>query len=193
MGTRPFLPRTLRAYIAAIFVAFAVCAMPAPAFAQAWDAPPATDEAETRAIVVTNNSFFLVDDMNFGDIIAGTDPSVIRLLPNGNRTVVSGNAVLVNNDHRPARFAGKGRRNQFVLISVTTASIPLTGPGPDMTVSQFEIGSTPTVILTPTPLSFRITGTRGIFNFPVGARLNVGANQPHGTYTGQFEITLDFQ
>ncbi|NKB17108.1 MAG: DUF4402 domain-containing protein [Pseudanabaena sp. CRU_2_10] len=183
----------MRAFIAAISAAVAVCALPAPASAQAWDPPPATDDAETRAAIVTNNSFFLVDDLNFGDIIAGTTPSVIRLQPNGTRTVVSGNAVLVNNNHRPARFAGKGRRNQFVLISVSSSTIQLTGPGPNMTVSQFEIGSTPTVVLTPTPLSFRINGTAGVFNFPVGARLSVGANQPHGLYTGQFEVILDFQ
>lgn len=162
----------------------------APAHAQA--ARPVSDDAEARAIIVTQNSFFLVQDLHFGDIIAGTQASTIRLFPDGTRTRLNGNATLVGNSHQPARFAGKGRRNQLVLISITDNTIQLTGPGAPMNVNLFEIGSTPTALLTATPISFRITSTNGIFNFPVGARLTVNANQARGLYTGTFEINLDY-
>ena len=62
-----------------------------------------------------------------------------------------------------------------------------------MTISQFDIGSSPTTILTTTPLRFRINTTNGQFNFPVGARLAVGANQADGVYSGTFAITLNYQ
>ena len=170
------------------------CLLPsAPAAAQA-SAGTDSDTADARAVIVTRNSFFLVQDLNFGDILAGnTAISVVRLQPNGTRTRVSGNAVLVNNNHQPARFAGRGRRNQVVLISISSNTINLTGPGAPMQVSQFEIGSTPTAILTTTPASFTITSTDGAFNFPVGARLRVNANQAPGVYSGEFTITLDYQ
>jgi hypothetical protein len=194
MGTRPYQKRGSFAVRRAFAALLLLCGLAAaqPAAAQAWDQGTDTDDAQARAIVVTRNSFFKVDDLNFGDIVAGTTASVIRITPAGVRSRPSGNATLVGTGHRVARFAGQGRRNQLVLISITQASIQITGPGAPMTVSQFEIGSTPTAILTVAPVSFTITSTTGVFNFPVGARLNVGANQAGGTYTGQFEINLDY-
>ena len=75
---------------------------------------------------------------------------------------------------------------------MSPASITVTGPGTAMTVTQFEIGSTPTAILTATPTIFRIAGANGVFIFPLGARLNVNANQAPGTYTGTFTVTLNY-
>jgi hypothetical protein len=98
----------------------------------------------------------------------------------------------VGASHQPARFAGLGTFNRQVDISVSANSIQLTGPGAPMTLSQFEIGSTPTAILTTTPMRFRIASTSGIFNFPIGGRLAVNANQAEGTYSGSFIITLNY-
>ena len=95
-------------------------------------------------------------------------------------------------DHQPARFAGLGSRKQQVTISLGSNTIQLTGPGAPMTVSQFEIGSTPTVILSTTPTRFRITTPGGNFAFGIGARLNVNANQAPGDYSGTFAITLNY-
>ena len=61
-----------------------------------------------------------------------------------------------------------------------------------MALTNFEIGSTPTVILGPVPSFFRITSAFGNFNFPVGGTLAVGANQAAGTYSGTFSITLNY-
>ena len=194
MGTRPFFMRgslAVRRAFAALLL-FGGIAAAQPAAAQAWNQGTDSETTQGRAVIVTRNSFFKVDDLSFGDIIAGTTASVIRITPAGVRSRTSGNATLVNNNHRPARFAGQGRQNQIVLISITQASIQITGPGAPMTVSQFEIGSTPTAILTVAPISFTITSATGVFNFPVGARLAVGANQAGGVYTGQFEINLDY-
>lgn len=159
----------------------------APAAAQQARAP-----AQTEAIILRPLSFFLVDDLNFGDIIpnpaaAGT----VRLQPNGTRTATGG-VVLVGNTHQPARFAGLGRFNQQVAISLQSNTIWITGPGPRMRVRNFEIGSTPTATLSTTPLRFRLSSPLGAFNFPVGGILEVGANQPPGDYTGTFTITLNY-
>ncbi len=150
-------------------------------------------QADAKVVVVSQLSFFKVDDLEFGEIIPGNAISVVRVFPNGTRSVISGNAILVGNNQQVARFAGRGSLNQQVLISVSPASFNITGPGAPMQVSQLEIGSTPTVILTGTPQRFTINNPSGIFNFPVGARLRVNANQAPGVYSGSFVITLNYQ
>lgn len=196
MGTRPCTVRGAPSACSIVLSALLLlaCALLAtPAAAQAGAAADA-ESADARAVIVTRNSFFLVQDLHFGDFLAGnTAQSLVRLLPNGTRIRDSGNAVLLNNNHQPARFAGQGRRNQVVLISIDATPIFLTGPGAPMRVDRFEIGSTPTAILTTTPRSFTITSANGAYNFPVGARLRINANQAPGVYTGQFTINLDYQ
>ncbi|MEQ1509944.1 MAG: DUF4402 domain-containing protein [Sphingopyxis sp.] len=150
-----------------------------------------TQQGATETVVLRQLSFIRVDDMNFGDLIPGPTAGTVRLLPNGTRTRTGG-VTLVGSSHQPARFAGKGSFNQQVLISLSSNTIQLTGPGAPMTVSLFEIGSTPTAILTTTPRRFRITSASGIFAFPVGASLGVGANQAAGVYSGTFSITLNY-
>lgn len=187
MGTRPFLDAgALRASVAALMAGAALLAA-SPAAAQLADA-----DAQAEAIILRPLSFFIVDELDFGDIIpnplaAGT----VRLQPNGTRTATGG-VALVNAAHQPARFAGLGRQNQQVAISLQSNSIFITGPGPRMRVRNFEIGSTPTAILSTTPLRFRITSATGAFNFPLGAILEVGANQPAGDYVGTYTITLNY-
>jgi hypothetical protein len=187
MGTRPFSFAPVRRAALVAFAAGTALASAAPALAQS-----ASDNAQTEAIILRPLSFFLVDDLHFGDIIpnpaaAGT----VRLQPNGTRTATGG-VVLVGNSHQPARFAGLGRFNQQVAISLQSNTIWINGPGPRMRVRTFEIGSTPTAILSTSPLRFRISSPTGAFNFPVGAILEVGANQPPGDYAGTFTITLNY-
>lgn len=135
--------------------------------------------------------FFKVNDLNFGDIVPSGTAGQVRLYPDGSRTRTGG-VTLVNNNHEPARFAGLGSYNQQVAISMTSGTIWITGPGAPMRVRQFEIGSTPTAILSTTPLRFRIASTLGNFNFPLGARLDVNANQAPGDYSGNFTIILNY-
>lgn len=177
---------------AAVVGAASLVAIAQPAEAQQTQGPTGTRQAEAKTIVLRQLSFFRVQDLDFGDIIPGPTAGVVRLLPDGTRTTTGG-VTVIGNTHQPARFAGLGSFNQQVLINVSSNTIQLTGPGAPMTLSQFEIGSTPTAILTTTPLRFRIASTNGQFNFPLGARLAVGANQAAGNYSGTFSITLNYQ
>lgn len=185
MGTRPF--PILKLCVAGIALS---CAMPAAA--QQTQGPTRTNQGEAKSIVLRQLSFFRVQDLDFGNIIPGPTAGVVRILPDGTRTTTGG-VQAIGSTHQPARFAGMGSRNQQVLISVSANAIQLTGPGAPMTVSQFEIGSSPTVILSTTPVRFRITTANGQFNFPIGARLAVGANQADGVYSGTFAVTLNYQ
>ena len=148
-------------------------------------------QSEAEAIVLRPLSFFKVNDLDFGDIIPSASAGTVRLNPDGSRSRTGG-VTLAGDDGAPARFAGLGSFNRQVNISLGSNTIWITGPGTRMRVRNFEIGSTPTAILSTSPTRFRITSPLGNYNFPVGATLEVGANQAPGDYSGTFTITLNY-
>lgn len=172
---------------AALLACAMASAVAAPAQAQD------TAAADSTVVIVQPLSFVRVQDLQFGEMLPGTTQSFVTVSPDGVRTR-TGNVTLVGADHQPARFAGMGAYNQLVRIRVGSNQIFLTGPGTNMRVDQFRIGSTPnTVVLTTSYQNFSLGSPTGIFNFGVGGRLRVNANQAPGTYTGTFSVTLDYQ
>jgi hypothetical protein len=150
-----------------------------------------TAQGAGEVTIVRPLSFVVDDNLDFGSIIPSNVAGIVTMAPNGNRTATNG-VVIVGAGHSPATFAGRGAFNQRVDVSLGSNSIFVTGPGPQMRVRTFVIGSTPTAVLTTTPNRFRIGSINGIFYFPVGATLEVGANQPAGKYTGTWSITLNY-
>lgn len=155
-----------------------------PAFAD-------TKTGNAEITVVRPLSFVIDDNLDFGSLIPGTTAGTVTMTPTGTRTATNG-IVLVGGGHSPATFSGQGTFNQRVDISLGANSIFITGPGAPMRVRTFVVGSTPTAVLTTTPTRFRIAATNGIFTFPLGATLEVGANQAPGKYTGNWSITLNY-
>lgn len=169
----------------------AACAlMTAPAIATPVQAQQ-TAQSQSEAIVLRPLSFFKVNDLDFGDIIPSNAAGTVTIAPDGSRSRTGG-VTLAGNNGAPARFAGLGSFNRQVNISLGSNMIWLTGPGIRMRARTFEIGSTPTAVLSTSPTRFRITSPLGNYNFPVGATLEVGANQAPGVYNGTFTITLNY-
>jgi hypothetical protein len=152
----------------------------------------AQGQADAQLALVTPLSFILVEDLDFGKVIPATVSGTVTITPAGVRTATNG-IVLVGNTHQVSQFAGQGTNNQRVDISLGANTIQITGPGAPMTVRAFVIGSTPTAVLTTTPQRFRINSATGIFQFPIGATLDVGANQAAGKYTGTWSVTMQYQ
>ena len=165
--------------------AIAVFAANAPAFAK-------QRVADAQIAVVRPLEFIKVENLDFGKVIRATTAGTVTIAPDGSRTK-TGNVILIGTGFQPAKFAGMGSNNQRVDISIGPANVFATGPGAPMRVRTFIMGSTPTAVLTTTPQRFRINSTTGIFTFPVGATLEVGANQTPGTYNGTWTITLNYQ
>lgn len=153
-----------------------------------------TVTGRAEAVVVTRLSLLKTDDLNFGKIVAGTTAGTVTVTPAGTRTA-SGGTRLAGTGAQPAAFAGYGFANQTVSISVNsnTPVVRRVGGTETMQFDTFIIGSTPTAQLTTAPLAFRIASTTGMFAFPVGATLRVGARQVPGIYTGSFTVTLTYQ
>jgi Domain of unknown function (DUF4402) len=170
--------------LGAAVVALTVAMTAVPAYAD-------VEQGNAEITIVRPLSFVIDDNLDFGRLIPGTVAGTVTMDPTGTRTATGG-IVLVGGGHKPASFAGQGTFNQRVDISLGANSIFITGPGAPMRVRTFVIGSTPTAVITTTPTRFRIAATNGIFAFPVGATLEVGANQTAGTYTGNWSITLNY-
>lgn len=158
-------------------------------------ASAAPQRTEAQAVIVTPLSFFKVDDLIFGRILPSATAGTVTIAPTGVRTKTGGVTLFNGGGEQPSRFAGRGAPGQTVAISLTSTPNVLTRVGgtQTMALSTFVIGSTPTVVLTGTSQFFVINNTSGIFNFPVGATLAVGANQVAGDYAGTFVITLNYQ
>ena len=170
--------------LGAAVVALTVASTTAPAYAD-------VKLGNAEITIVRPLSFVIDDNLEFGTLIPGTVAGTVTLDPGGTRTATGG-IVLVGSAHKPASFAGQGTVNQRVDVSLGANSIFITGPGAPMRVRSFVVGSTPTAVITTSPTRFRISASNGIFAFPVGATLEVGANQAAGTYRGNWSITLDY-
>lgn len=144
--------------------------------------------------VLQNLSFIKIDDLEFGNIIAGPTAGTVTISPFGARST-TGPVTAVGGGFQQAQFAGRGARNQNLLISMTANNVILRRSVGTQTMiaNTFIIGSSPTSPLNTTPRQFRISSPTGVFQFGVGARLNVGANQAPGSYSGTFRLTLIYQ
>lgn len=164
----------------------------------AFAATGACAESETSradAVVIERLGFIQVDDLEFGRIITGSTPGTVIIAPNGTRTSTGGVTLIGGGLVQAASFSGYGRVNQFVQISIDANTQVMTRVNGTQTMQfdTFVIGSTPTAPITTAPRTFRISAANGIFEFPIGATLRVGANQFPGNYVGDFRITLNYQ
>ena len=189
MGSGPTLKWRAARLIPAAFLAGAGLAFSAPAHAE-------TEQAQSRIVVVSALSFFNVQRLKFGNILPSGTAGTVRILTDGSR-VTTGGVTGFGTTHQEARFAGMGVYNQTVRIRLQSGStINLTrvgGGGAPMQVNNFEISSTPLIYLTTSYQDFVLGSPTGQYNFGIGGRLMVGANQAPGTYTGTFQLQLIYQ
>jgi hypothetical protein len=169
-----------------VILAVALLCAPATSMART-----TTADGDTQAVIIEPLGFIQVDDIEFGTIIAGPTASAVKIDTAGIRTV-TGSATLAGGDVQPATFVGYGATNQFITITLGSTSSTMTrASGTEtMTFGDFEIGSTSTAVSAGTPGSYQIISPTGIFEFPVGATLNVGPDQKRGDYAGTFSVTL---
>lgn len=136
--------------------------------------PPPCSAGTPIAVSVTQNMAFgtLAPDV----LISGTaviDPST------GIKTITGG-VFDFGGVHNPAIFAVAGKKNTAFTITLP-GSITLDSGGNSMTLNTFT--SNPAVGL---------LDSAGAATITVGATLQVGANQATGSYTGLFDITVNY-
>ena len=145
-------------------------------------AAPASTNADAGAIVLKPLTLLKVDDLDFGALFPAATAGTATLNPNTGIVTTAGGVALGPGPTQPARFTGAGTRNAPMLIRLPTGPITLTQTGgtETMTVSNWTTDGHTT----------RQINAFEAFEFRVGGRLNVGANQADGVYVGSFDVTV---
>lgn len=128
-----------------------------------------------------------VTPLSFGSLEVKSGASVIRIAPqSGIRSVVSGSGnVILGSSPSPTagQFGISGQPNANISISLPS-SITLNGSnGGTMTVNNF------TGYPSSTTTTLSASGARSLY---VGADLNIGAAQASGTYSGTYNVTVNY-
>ncbi len=165
----------LRAIVGAALLASA------PAEARA-ATPPA--KASGTAVFVRPLTLLKRNDLDFGAIVASTTAGTVTLNPATGTLTATGGLVLVPGATSAGRFVGAGTRNTPINIRIPNGPVTLT-----------RVGGTQTMTVTNWTLdgaaNRRVPPNRA-FEFRVGGRLNVAANQMDGTYVGSFDVTVHY-
>ena len=166
--------------IALLAAAAAMMMMAVPAAAAPVAANPV---AQGRALILIPLTLVKVDDLHFGTIIPSTVSGTVTVPANGNPATTAGGITLLASDPTMrAHFAGAGSANQYVFINVTNPVTLDNGLGDTVTLLALTMD---------TPGLIQIDATRA-FEFHVGGILQVGANQPEGVYSADFNVTAQY-
>ena len=118
--------------------------------------------------------------MEFGKFVAGSGGTV-TVSPGGVRSA-SGSVVLVSSGAgAAAQLVVSGDANLTYAISLPAAGTLVNGAN-TMAVNTFTSSPSPTGTL----------GAGGRQTLSVGATLNVGSNQATGSYSGAFDVTVNY-
>ena len=142
----------------------------------------ATGTAQAAANIVTPISITKNIDLNFGNIAASGSGFTVKLSADGERVSGGGIGTLpsVNGTVAAAEFTAAGLTGATYAVTLpSTITITDDGGTNTMTVDNFVSNSNNIL-------------TDGSETFNVGATLNVGANQVAGAYTGNFNVTVNY-
>jgi len=142
----------------------------------------AANAAETTArgsaTVLTPTAVSKVDDLQFGTIISGSVDANVTMSDTGN--FICGTGLTCSGTHKASAFNVTGTGNQVVTLEMD-ATVKLTnGPGDSMDAALSTTSST-------------LTLSNGAGSFKVGGILAVKANQPSGSYAGEYNVTVNYQ
>lgn len=172
-------------------MAFLLCALLCVGFAQ--PAYAGQSNGVGRTTVVNSLSLIKDADLNFGDLISGTTAGTVIVDPQSIRQV-NGGPVAAGGTVSAARFQGSGTGGQRIRVRAPTGSYILTESfsGAIMTLRDLTLEVDNADLLgRGNSGQYRITGA-GPFTVRVGGTLDVGANQPSGTYLGTFDIDVNY-
>lgn len=117
-------------------------------------------------------------DLNFGNVVSSNAAATVSVGEDGTRTC--GTGLNCYGTTTAGAFSVAGAAGETVSVGIDTPTIQLSNGTQSMAVAL----STSTSALT-------LTGGVGSFN--VAGTLSVGANQAAGTYTGQYNVSVNYQ
>ena len=154
------------------------CATAGPLYAQ-------TATGDAVADITQPSSVQRLQDLQFGDIIAGSTVSTVVVNPSTEaRSIQTGNATAFGGTVSAAPFPVSARPLLYYQISVPASTTLTRNVGSEtMLVDNFTLNGAAIRFL---PLF------TSIGSFKVGGRLTVGAAQEPGQYEGSFVVTVNY-
>lgn len=142
----------------------------------------ATAIATVEANIVSTISITERNGLGFGDISSSAVAGTVVMAPSGTRTTTGG--VTIN-------FAIAGSAAAFDIVGDANASYAITLP---VSVVLSDASSNTMVVdsFTSSPTPSGVLDGSGQQTLYVGATLNVGANQPFGSYSGLMSVTVEY-
>ncbi|MFL6801580.1 MAG: DUF4402 domain-containing protein [Sphingomicrobium sp.] len=165
-----------RAIIAGTFVAWALCA--------AQPAVAATQVAKVSAAVAKPLSLTRVQDLDLGSIVTGPGTwsgAVVGISRAGAFSCTNSN-VTCTGATSVAKYTVTGSNNQAVRITA-----------PNVTLTN-QSDPTKTLLLTvdaPASVTLPNSGNQGV-EIPIGGSITVSSATSGGTYSGTFNVTVDY-
>jgi hypothetical protein len=131
--------------------------------------------------------------MQFGSMIAKTTATSLVLPPNGSPILDPNNILLpgANLNAKASNCSVSGDVAASYNVMVPSSISLADGSGHVMTLNSFTVSSDGDS----NPLSRLLHNDGsglGLDSFGVGAKLNVGANQPPGNYTGTYIVSVQY-
>lgn len=168
----------LRPYLLLSFL-LGLAATAAPASAAPGETAKVTGQAQVR--IAAPARVYLIEDLRFGAIIQPAAAGTVTIAPNSSIT----STIDVSSfpySRGAARFLVTGDPNRRFLFQLPNSMVVTSGTA-FMVVDRFRTNTVPP------GLTARLNAA-GEYVMDVGARLNVGANQQPGQYSGTFDLTV---
>lgn len=142
----------------------------------------ATDSANASVTLITPISITKTADLNFGTFVASEASGTITMTPAGAVSTGGGVTEISGGNTSAATFTVAGQTGQSYAITLPAAEVTLVGgtEGESVVLDTF----------TSNPTDTGIVGTDGTVS--VGGTLTVPANCKADTYTGTFDVTVNY-
>lgn len=139
----------------------------------------ATQTANAEVDIIAAVQLAQGPGLDLGVVASSTVAGTVALPNSSNVRACSGGVTCVGAAQR-GEFTVSGATSGYVVAITVAPSTTLTSGGNNMALT-----------LSPSMTSFTSTGAAQVFY--VGGTLSVGANQAAGTYTGQYNVSADYQ
>ena len=148
-------------------------------------APVASPTPPTgRALLLIPLTLTKIDDLSFGSVVPSpVSGTVIINATTGARSVAGGITAMPSDIGQRAYFGGAGSPNQLVIVTVTAPAVLTSAASDTLTVLALTLDGPPLRTIDPVARTFF---------FGVGGIILIGADQPEGVYTSNYDVTANY-
>lgn len=136
-----------------------------------------------RVVTLKPLSIVNTRDLDFGMMLSPTSAGTVVINPNTDARTTTGGVTAFGGTPQAAQFYTYSTGNQYLQVS--RGALPVlsrVGGGATMNVTNLTLNGAP----------MRYIGASGVLDLRVGGTLALAANQPEGSYTGSYAITVTY-